>query len=127
MCNIEVPHTYYDPSPIPPHRSNVPIVYIYRFNPDVHPYPKMNIWEVIEGVPERLDQTVYIYGYGELRLSDVSVEVKDKDWRMLSGHTLEGRAVVLLALKKEKKEKKSLQTINRINHLLSVFTSCISI
>jgi hypothetical protein len=32
------------------------------------------------------------------------------------GHTLEGRAVVVLALKKEKKEKKNVQTINRFNH-----------
>jgi hypothetical protein len=120
-CDVDAPHTYEYP-PISPYRYTLPIVYIRRFNRRMDPYPQTNIWEVIDGVPDRLDQPVYIDGFGELTLSEVPVG--DEDWKVLVGRSVIGTAVVVLALRREKEE--SPRTINFHTRLFSLFTRCLS-
>ena len=120
-CDVDAPHRY-EPSPIPPYRYRIPIVYIRRFTPRSNPYPKTNLWEAITGIPDQLDQVVYIDNFGELLLSEVPVE--DEDWRILVGRSAIGTAMIVLASRRDKKDSpppKKLYT-----HFFSLF-ECFSI
>ena len=104
----------------------MPIVYIHRFKPKANPYPRTNIWEIIGGVPNQLDQPVYIDGYRELILSKVPIPIEDEDWQVLVGRTMVGTPVVILAWKKEKTEKrKNLGIMSLFTRLFSFFTCSI--
>ena len=122
-CSVNHPHLHQNSTPIPPHRSDLPIVYIRRFEPEANPYPRTNIWEIMGGVPNQLDQPVYIDGYGELILSKVPIPIEDEDWQVLVGCTMVGTPVVILAWKKEKtEERKNLGIMSLFTHLFSFFT-----
>jgi hypothetical protein len=120
-CKVDHPHRYQEPTPIPPHRPSLPIIYIRRFDPSTDPYPRTNIWEIRGGVPDHLEEPVYIDGYGELTLSDVPIPIEDEDWRILAGRSTTGAPVVLLAMRKEKRDKRGSPW--SIRHLIS-FLSC---
>src|SRR5262245_9584062 len=47
-CDIRHPHTFTDWSPVPPKPPHIEEIIIHRFDPADHPFPKLNIWEVVD-------------------------------------------------------------------------------